>query len=115
MTTLRLVSSVSGDEMVLAGTLGGSLRVFIPIFSRKKLRILLRLEAALAETATGFLDRDHSSFRSSVLPRKSVIDGDLCELYSSQNIASKSKICGALGCQVVDIDRIVEDIRNQIV
>lgn len=48
--------------------------------------------------------RDHLSFRSYYQPVRSVIDGDLCELYNSLDIAKKKSIAD-------DLDRTPSEVR----
>ena len=51
--------------------------------------------------------RDHLSFRSYYQPVRNVIDGDLCELYNSLDIAKKKSIAE-------DLDRTPSEVSNPL-
>ncbi len=50
--------------------------------------------------------RDHLSFRSYYQPVRNVIDGDLCELYNSLDIAKKKSIAE-------DLDRTPSEVSHK--
>ena len=57
--------------------------------------------------------RDHLSFRSYYFPVKDVIDGDLCEQFSSLKSELKFRIAEELDRKPSEVLKKLEDIRNR--
>lgn len=57
--------------------------------------------------------RDHLSFRSYYQPVRNVIDGDLCELYNSLDIAKKKSIAEDLDRTPSEVSKPLASIKPQ--
>lgn len=64
------------------------------------------LEMHMRSELPSLVGRDHLSFRSYYQPVRSVIDGDLCELYNSLDISKKRSIAE-------DLDRTPSEVLFQ--
>lgn len=112
---MNVATSAQGKELIVVGTLGGSVRVFVPLLSRKTLKILRDVETEMRRSYMNLISRDHFSFRSSYLPCQAVIDGELCDRFAELSQEEKSHVATNLGLRQEDICRVLDEIRNQIV
>lgn len=64
----------------------GSITAFMPFEAKEELDFFTHLEMYLRIESQPLSGRDHVMFRSSYAPVKDVIDGDLCELYSTLHL-----------------------------
>lgn len=71
--------SAGSQEAIVVGTTSGSLTAFLPFETREEIDFFVHLEMYLRIEAQPLCGRDHVTFRSSYVPVKDVIDGDLCE------------------------------------
>ncbi|CAM9984947.1 unnamed protein product [Hapterophycus canaliculatus] len=58
--------------------------------------------------------RDHISYRSYYLPAKDVIDGDLCEQFSSLPFEKQKLVANGLDRTVGEVVKKLEDTRNRL-
>ena len=114
ITSLQLARSTSGAEVIVAGTLGGSVRVFLPLTDRRTLKILKDVETEMRRTFGSLISRDHFSFRSSYFPCKAVIDGELCDRFPDLDRLEMSARASNLGLKPDEICRVLDQIRNDI-
>jgi splicing factor 3B subunit 3 len=61
---------------------------------------------------TSLVGRDHLAYRGYYAPVKAVVDGDLCESYSSLPYAKQQSIAGELDRTVGDVLRKLEGMRT---
>jgi len=61
----------------------GSLQAFVPFETREDVDFFSHLEMYLRIESQPLCGRDHVMFRSIYAPVKDVIDGDLCQMFSS--------------------------------
>ena len=102
------------SEILLYGTVFGSIGSFVPFASRDDLDFFANLELHLRKLYKNILGRDHFQYRSYSTPVKSVIDGDLCEVYSKLERDVQAKIAKEMDQSVEDIIRRIEEIRGNI-
>ncbi|CAK5067356.1 unnamed protein product [Meloidogyne enterolobii] len=57
--------------------------------------------------------RDHLAYRSFYAPCKFVVDGDLCEQYSTLDTGKQREIASALGLQPGVVVKKLEDLRTR--
>ncbi|KAJ2344846.1 pre-mRNA-splicing factor rse1, partial [Coemansia sp. RSA 2673] len=67
--------------VILYTTLLGAVNVAVPMVSQSDVDFFLALEAAIRKHCPPISGRDHLSYRSSFMPVRSVVDGDLCESF----------------------------------
>ena len=115
VVSLKLAETLSGHEYILAATVTGSIRAFLPLISRKTLTLVQKLQSSLRVTIKELLDRDHLAFRSYHLPCQGVIDGDLCNRFLSLPSSTQSTISQSLGSNSDTVQRTLEELRSRIV
>lgn len=107
----------SSRETLVYSTLSGSIGALLPLSSRDDVEFFSSLEARLrsdAPGATQLAGRDHASWRSSFYPARHVVDGDLCERFSSLPAAARAAIAKALDRTPLEVVRKLEDARNSV-
>jgi len=114
ITSLKLATTVTGGEVIIASTLTGSIRAFVPVKSRKRLRILTNLERKLSETFPNVLHRDYFSYRSTILPSQAIIDGELCGMFSDLSDSLRDSLSESIGVKTVEISRLLDDMKSQL-
>ncbi len=71
----------------------------------------LRQEAATAS----LVGRDHLSYRGYYAPVKSVVDGDLCDHFSTHlNAAAQTRVAEELVCTPAEVAKRLEELRNRV-
>ena len=58
--------------------------------------------------------RDNLAYRSFYAPTKGVIDGDLCELFSTLPYDKQKEIAGELERPVSEVLKKIEDARSKV-
>jgi len=115
INTLTRTSLVPGGaEALFYTTLMGSMGAFLPFISREDVDFFTHLEMHMRQENTPLCGRDHLSYRSSFVPVKNVIDGDLCEQYSSLEPAKQKQIADELDRSPMEVMKKLEDIRNRL-
>eukprot|EP00741_Cyanophora_paradoxa_P006525 tig00001024_g6316.t1 len=105
---------VGGAEAMLYGTLLGAIGAVLPFNSREDVDFFSHLEMHLRQENPPLLGRDHLAFRSSFFPVKQVVDGDLCEQFTSLPYEKQLQIAGELDRTPAEVAKKLEDIRNII-
>ena len=67
------------QNIICVFVLSGSIGMFVPFKSREDIDFFQHLEMHMRNESPPLCGRDHLSYRSSYIPVKGVIDGDLCE------------------------------------
>jgi splicing factor 3B subunit 3 len=112
VTKLQKCTPVAlGSECILYVTSMGSIGAFVPFESREAIDFFTHLEMYLRLEALPLCGRDHVTFRSHNLPVKDVVDGDLCEQFSSLSISKQKVLAEELGKHTNEIYKKLDDIR----
>jgi len=74
----------------------GSIGIFIPFQSRENVEFFSHLEMHLRQENPPPCGRDHLAYRSYYFPVKDVVDGDLCEQYTSLDYEKQKTIAEEL-------------------
>ena len=110
-------SAAAARDTLVYSTLSGSIGALLPLSTRDDVEFFSSLEARLrsdAPGATQLAGRDPASWRSSFYPSRHVVDGDLCERFSSLPSAARAAIAKALDRTPLEVVRKLEDARNSI-
>ena len=110
-------AAAAARETLVYSTLSGSIGALLPLSSRDDVEFFSGLEARLrsdAPGATQLAGRDHASWRASFYPSRHVVDGDLCERFSSLPAAARAAIAKALDRTPLEVVRKLEDARNSV-
>ncbi|ETB61854.1 hypothetical protein YYC_01663 [Plasmodium yoelii 17X] len=115
VTSLQKVKlSPTSSECIIYSTIMGTIGAFIPYDSKEELELTQHLEIILRTEKHSLCGREHIFFRSYYHPVQHVIDGDLCEQFSSLPFEVQRKIGSDLEKTPDEILRKLEDIRNKI-
>jgi len=111
--TIAKASLVPGvPEALIYSTMMGSIGALVPFVSREDVDFFSHLEMHLRQENPPLCGRDHLSYRSYYFPVKNVIDGDLCEQFTSLDLAKQRAIAGELDRTPSEVMKKLEDIRN---
>ncbi|KAK9385214.1 CPSF A subunit region-domain-containing protein [Lipomyces mesembrius] len=102
-----------GQEVILYTGLQGTIGVLAPFASHGDVDFFQQLETLLRNEARPLAGRDHLIYRSSYVPVKSVIDGDLCEMYAVLPVDKKRSIAAELERTVREVERKVAGMRTR--
>lgn len=114
ITSLQKTTLAGGSECLLYTTIGGAIGALLPFASREDLSFFTHLELFLRNEALSLVGRDHLSYRSYYIPVKDVIDGDLCEVFSTLHYDKQKAIAADLERTPAEVLRKIEDIRAKI-
>jgi splicing factor 3B subunit 3 len=92
----------------------GSLVAFLPFEKKEELDFFTHLEMFLRIEAQPLAGRDHVSFRSSFAPVKDVIDGDLCEQFTSLDLQKQKVLAEELDRNPSEVSKKLEQIRAKL-
>ncbi|EGG17647.1 CPSF domain-containing protein [Cavenderia fasciculata] len=104
---------VGGSEVIIYTTLGGAIGALIPFSSREEVDFFAQLEMQMRQEKESLCGRDHLSYRSYYFPVKNVIDGDLCEQYSTLDATKQRSVAEELIRNPSEVLKKLEDIRSQ--
>lgn len=110
LTKASLVPGV--PEAIIYSTIMGGIGALIPFISREDVDFFSHLEMHLRQENPPLCGRDHLSYRSSYFPVKNVIDGDLCEQFTSLDLAKQRSIAQELDRTPSEVTKKLEDMRN---
>ncbi|KAJ2887655.1 hypothetical protein IWW38_005092, partial [Coemansia aciculifera] len=99
-------------SVILYTTLLGAVYVAVPMVSQSDVNFFLSLESAMREIAPSLSGRDHLAYRSSFVPVKSVVDGDLCEAFLMLDEETMERVSDKVDRSVQDIVKKMEDMRS---
>ncbi|SBT81027.1 splicing factor 3B subunit 3, putative [Plasmodium malariae] len=129
VTSLQKVRmSPTSSECIIYSTIMGTIGAFIPYDNKEELELTQHLEIILRTEMPPLCGREHIFFRSYYHPvqlnklvyvyyvklSQHVVDGDLCEQFSSLSYDVQKKVAADLERTPDDILRKLEDIRNKI-
>ena len=103
------------QECLLYSTILGSVGALLPFASKDDVDFFTHLELFMrGEPGLSPLGREHVAYRSSFVPVKDVVDGDLCEAFGGLPAARQKAIAGDLDRTPQDVWKKLEDTRNKI-
>ncbi|CAM9666346.1 unnamed protein product [Ascophyllum nodosum] len=115
VTSLRRTALVPGGaEVLLYSTINGSIGALLPFKSRDDVDFFTHMEMYMRQEKPTLCGRDHISYRSYYLPAKDVIDGDLCEQFSSLPYDKQKLVATGLDRTVGEVVKKLEDTRNRL-
>lgn len=113
LTTVQKVRLQPGaEEVIVYCTIMGTIGVFIPFKKKTDVEFFRLLEMHLRNQAKPLLGNDHIRYRSSYFPVKEVIDGDLCEQYTTLESKVMKPIADELVSDVPEVQKNLERLRN---
>ncbi|RKP38629.1 CPSF A subunit region-domain-containing protein [Dimargaris cristalligena] len=108
----RATLVVGGREVLVYTTLLGAIGALIPLTSKADVDFFQTLETHLRSEAPPLCGRDHITYRSTYVPVKAVIDGDLCEQFALLATSAKDGIAEDLDRTPGEIAKKIEDMRT---
>ncbi|CAM9302661.1 unnamed protein product [Scytosiphon promiscuus] len=115
VSSLRRTTLVPGGaEVLLYSTINGSIGALLPFKSRDDVDFFTHMEMYMRQEKPTLCGRDHISYRSYYLPAKDVIDGDLCEQFSSLPFDKQKLVANGLDRTVGEVVKKLEDTRNRL-
>jgi splicing factor 3B subunit 3 len=115
VTSIQKAALVPGfNEVLIYSTLMGSIGIFVPFQSRENVEFFSHLEMHLRQENPPLCGRDHLAFRSYYFPVKDVVDGDLCEQYTSLDYEKQKSIAEELVSTPPEVAKKLEELRNRV-
>ena len=112
VTSIHKVSLVAGGREVLLYTcLHGTIGILVPFVSKEDVDLLSTLEQHMRSERLSLVGRDHLAWRGYYVPVKSVVDGDLCEMFARLPGTKQSAIAGELDRTVGEVLKKLEQLR----
>jgi len=84
----------------------------MPFTSREDVDFLSQLEMHMRAKNLSCIGRDHISYRSYYSPVKDVIDGDLCEMFTTLPDLQQREIAEDMDRSPAEIAKKLEDLRH---
>jgi splicing factor 3B subunit 3 len=103
-----------GDEVLLYSTIAGGLSVLIPLTFKENSEFFQDLEMHMRQEAPPMLGMDHIAYRSYYFPCRHVIDGDLCEMFTTLKRNLQDALSVGLERKLEEVLKKVEEMRNKI-
>lgn len=93
VTSIQKASlATSGTDLILYSTINGSIGALCPFETREDVDFFLHLEMYLRNLTPSLSGRDHLGYRSYYSPCKSVVDGELCEVFGKLSYEEQVEI-----------------------
>ncbi|EIW73243.1 hypothetical protein TREMEDRAFT_37240 [Tremella mesenterica DSM 1558] len=113
VTSLTKVSLVPGGRDVLVyTTISGAVGALVPFISMDDVEFMTTLEMHMRSQNISLVGRDHLAYRGYYAPVMGVVDGDLCDAYSSLPYTKQSSIANELDRSVGDVLKKLEQMRT---
>ena len=109
----RSVLIPGGSECLVYSTLSGRIAALLPFTSREDREFMQHLELHLRSEKQPLTGRDHLAYRSAYIPVKNIVDGDLCEQYSTLELSKQKEIAEELDRTCSEVLKKLEDVRNR--
>lgn len=113
MSLQRATLIPGGPELLIYTTLSGTIGAFVPFTSREDFDFFQHLEMHMRNENPPLCGRDHLSYRCFYYPVKNVIDGDLCEQFTSLDPVKQKSIASDLSRTATEVAKKLEDIRTR--
>ena len=110
----RATLQAGGSESVVYATTMGTVGALMPFVSREDVDFCTHLEMHMRQENPPHMGRDHLAFRSSYFPVKDVIDGDLCEQFSSLQAETQRRVAEDMDRTPAEILKKLEDLRAKV-
>eukprot|EP00877_Chromochloris_zofingiensis_P000800 jgi/Chrzof1/10720/Cz05g09290.t1 len=110
----RAVMQPGGTEVIVYGTIMGTIGALYPFTSREDVDFFSHLEMHLRQEHPPLAGRDHMSYRSAYFPVKDVVDGDLCSQFPAMAVAKQRAVAQELERTPGEVLKKLEDARNKI-
>ncbi|KYQ99772.1 CPSF domain-containing protein [Tieghemostelium lacteum] len=110
-TLCKVSLIIGGPEVILYTTLSGSIGALIPFTSREDVDLFSSLEIQMRQENPPLCGRDHLSYRSYYFPVKNVIDGDLCEQFSTLDPQKQRSISEELTRSPQEVLKKLQELR----
>ena len=101
-------------ESLVYGTLQGGIGAFAALGVQSDISFFEQLSLLLRDQDLSLVGRDHLSFRSTYAPSRHVIDGDLCDLFTTLPHDKQATIAKEMDRDIRDILRKLEDVRDRM-
>jgi splicing factor 3B subunit 3 len=111
-TITKAALAPGGKEVLLVSTITGGIFAFVPFTHKQDISFYQHLEMFLRQEAPNLTQRDHLSYRSSFLPVKDTIDGDLCERFASMPYAKQQEFAADVDRTPAEILKKLEETRS---
>lgn len=103
-----------GSEVILYSTIMGTIGALIPFTTKDDIDFFSHLEMHMRQNSPSIVGRDHLSFRSYYFPVKGVVDGDLCEQFTTLDYPMQKSIASDLVRGPNEVAKKLEEIRNRV-
>lgn len=113
MSLQRATLIPGGPELLIYTTVSGTIGALVPFTSREDFDFFQHLEMHMRNENPPLCGRDHLSYRCYYYPVKNVIDGDLCEQFTSLEPAKQKSIASDLSRTTTEVAKKLEDIRTR--
>lgn len=114
VTSLQRATLIpGGSEALVYTTLSGGIGMLVPFTSHEDHDFFQHLEMYMRSEYHSICGRDHLAYRSYYFPLKSVIDGDLCEMFNSIDIGKQRSLAEELERTPSEVSKKLEDIRTR--
>ena len=104
-------AEATGGLAELVSTITGALGVFVPFTTREDVDFFQQLEMHLRQESPPVCGRDHMAYRSTFVPVKETVDGDLCEEFAQLPLDVQKKIADSIDYTPEQIVKKLEDAR----
>ncbi len=116
ITSIQKVSMQSkGKEIMLYTTLNGAVGAIQALSSRDSVDFFQHLEMHMRQEAPPLLGRDHLAYRSTYIPVKNIIDGDLCSQFGRLPVDTQKTIATELERTPAEVLKKIENAASLIV
>jgi len=102
-----------GSDSLVYTTLSGSVGMLVPFTSHEDHDFFQHLEMHMRNECPPLLGREHIAYRSYYFPVKNVIDGDLCEMFSSMEFSRQKSVAEELERVPSEVSKRLEDLRTR--
>ncbi|KAG9509541.1 Splicing factor 3B subunit 3, partial [Fragariocoptes setiger] len=115
ITSIQKVSLAPGFlECIVYTTIMGAIGALIPLTNREDIDFFQKLESSMRTDHMPLCGRDHVKYRSFLFPVKNVIDGDLCDLYTSLDSSVQQRVANELDMATADICLLIDQVVERI-
>ena len=106
----RATMQSHGKEVLIYTTINGAVGAVIPLSSKDAVDFFQQLELHMRQEAPSLVGRDHLAYRSSYIPVRSVVDGDLCVMFGGLPPDVQRSVGGELDRSPAEVSKKVEEI-----
>jgi splicing factor 3B subunit 3 len=116
VTSMRVSRiGAGGVECVVYATISGAVGAFVPFRTREGAKFFSSVEAAMRKWAPSYMGRDHVAYRGLYFPVRGVVDGELCEQFSTLSVQARNAVALEVGFQSAeDVDMAIEAFRESV-